>query len=346
MRTRTVAIVVALGAIAALALPGVAGAKPDTYKVPGSTYESLKLRGTNGYEMSLAVFDRRLELSVDKSIGHGGLASMSYALHRRLPAGPDLYFRLGQETDVDLRFVPDRTTEHAYPECTGGPEVTERGHFVGAIRYRGREGFTRLGAHRVAGVVTRTAPRTCHVEKGRESVHSFGITTTSRGSRPSVPKGALELVAGTSDRGLNFLASRYSDPRTQTPLFESFDAWIENKEPGFTMRSLALSAASKEDFVSPRPGKPLSAASVSSAAPFSGSATFAVTGSGHGEWTGDLAVELPGYGLVPLTGSKIRAGLCDPKACSPTLPKSLRPRTGSEKGNFKVSYFNEGGAAR
>ena len=45
---------------------------------------------------------------------------------------------------------------------------------------------------------------------------------------------------------------------------------------------------------------------------------------------------------VPLTGPKFRAGLCETKACTPTLPKSLRPRTAGEKDGFKVSYFNGG----
>jgi hypothetical protein len=48
---------------------------------------------------------------------------------------------------------------------------------------------------------------------------------------------------------------------------------------------------------------------------------------------------------VPLTGPKIAAGLCKTNACTPTLPKSLRPRTGGEKagaaGNFEGNFFSE-----
>jgi hypothetical protein len=338
MRRRPVAIVAALGVLAALALPGGAVAKPGFFNTPGSTSEGIQLRGTHGYRLSLEVYDRRAQLNVDKRVGHEGLISTYYLLHRRLPAGPDIRFRLGKEGAVDLHFVPDRVVENEYPNCTGGPEVTEHGHFVGTIRFRGRQDFTRVVAHRVDGLVTRTPPRRCRREKSTNgNSFSVGIGTGT----PSVPKGALELIAGTADSKLQLTGYRFED-RSPLPPTETFLAWIERARPGFTVTSSAFDGGSQGSFVSPDAGKPLSAAEISPSAPFSGSASFALTSPRHGEWGGDLAVELPGYGRVPLTGPKIRAGLCETKACTPTLPKSLRPRTGSGKGKFKVSYFNGG----
>ena len=149
MRAKTIAAVLALAAV--LCLPASALAKPGFYKVKASTTESIQTRAADGYRLSLVVFHRRLRMSVDKSIGHGGVVLTSYLLHRRLPAGPNIHFRLGKEADVDLRFVPDQVTEHEYPNCTGGSEITERGHFVGRFSFRGREGFSRFDAHRVDG---------------------------------------------------------------------------------------------------------------------------------------------------------------------------------------------------
>jgi hypothetical protein len=349
VRAKTIAAVLALAAVAVLGLPGSALAKPGFYKVKASTTESIQTRAADGYRLSLVVFRRRLRMSVDKSIGHGGIVLTSYLLHRRLPAGPNLHFRLDKEADVDLRFVPDQVTEHEYPNCTGGSEITERGHFVGRFSFRGRDGFSRFDAHRVAGSIVRTAAGTCRKERNPNGIVTVGISGSKTGSA-SVPEGTLELIAGTGDRRINFVGYRFEETNALPGVpqsFGNFVAWIERREPTYTVSSTAFADGAKEEFVSPDAEEPLSAAKVSPGAPFSGSATFQMTSATHGEWSGDLAVELPGYGKVPLTGPKIAAGLCETKACTPTLPKSLRPRTspglgleeGSGGGSFESGFF-------
>lgn len=73
-------------------------------------------------------------------------------------------------------------------------------------------------------------------------------------------------------------------------------------------------------FQVPNLAEPLTEATVSPSAPFSGSATFHLDGPKTASWTGDLAVELPGAGEVPLSGEGISAGLCHgPSHCTKTL---------------------------
>jgi hypothetical protein len=352
MKARAASIVLALGVVVALALPGAALAGGKSYKVPASTYEVVQAHASNGFELAVSVFDRRAEIRVEKQIGRGGSESTSYAMRRRLPKGPDLDFRLGQEIDVDLHFVPEKVTEHRHPNCTGGGETDERGHFVGKLSFRGRDGFSRFEGHRMAGAVTRVTAGTCRAEKNPDGLVTVGVGVGTKSSRPAVQKGALELIAGTSDRRLSFTGYRFEAPDAPeglSPNIDAFDAFVDHREPGYTVSSIAFASLGEgESFVSPDPSKPLSAAEVSPSAPFSGSAKFEMTSPGHGEWSGDLAVELPGYGLVPLTGPKIAAGLCVTKACTPTLPKSIRPRTGGsglEEGRdeegFDGSFYAE-----
>jgi hypothetical protein len=71
-------------------------------------------------------------------------------------------------------------------------------------------------------------------------------------------------------------------------------------------------------------------------APFSGSATIEAPSRATATLSGDLAVELPATGEVPLTGPGIDAGLCRDYTCMGSLPKVLRPRLPGELGIGEV----------
>ncbi|HEX4751855.1 MAG TPA: hypothetical protein VH268_03070, partial [Solirubrobacterales bacterium] len=62
-------------------------------------------------------------------------------------------------------------------------------------------------------------------------------------------------------------------------------------------------------------------ATLAPSSPFSGSATFELTSPTKASWSGDLAVELPGLGKVPLAGPKFYSGLCEGEICTKTLPE-------------------------
>jgi len=329
IRARALAVAITFGALVVLALPAGALAKPGYFKLRGESSEQIVLNATNGFKLHVEVYDRRATLSFGKETEKGGNEFFTYSFRRRLAPGPNLHLNLGKEGVVDLRFVPGHREENRMAGCKGGPSVIETGHLVGTIRIHGRDGFTDVDAHRVYGVVARTPAQTCRRQQPKRGIDVVGVKATK--GKATVPKGALELF-GAAPGGPLFSALRVEERELSGDDFEDFDAAITHRTRAWTTTSVASAeggVGGDGGFLTPDPGEPLSAATIAPAAPFSGSATFAMT-SAHGyEWSGDLTAELPGYGRVPLTGPKVAVGLCETTACTPTLPKWLRPKTSS-----------------
>jgi hypothetical protein len=99
-----VEIVLALGLLAGLALPGGALATPGHYSTQALTTEQFQLRGSNGYSLRVAVVNRSAQLIFDKRVGHSFL-TVAYSVRGKLSPGPDLHFPIGKEGEVNLRFV-------------------------------------------------------------------------------------------------------------------------------------------------------------------------------------------------------------------------------------------------
>jgi hypothetical protein len=344
MKARSVGIVVALGVLVALALPGGAVAKPGHYKTKSLSTEQFQLHGSNDYTLDVAVVNRRAQLIIHKAIGHGGL-SVAYFLRGKLSPGPDLHFPIGDEGEVNLHFVPrGRPEETPLPGCKGGPQVIEEGTLVGTVRFRGRDGFTTVDTHRAHVIVARVPSMTCREVETSTNIVGVGLPA----SGGEVPDGMTRLIAGSRPGNQIFGASLLGEEGVICGgEFPGFSASISRREGGAEMASSAFVAGVPSNFRIPGSLDPPATTTVEPPAPFSGSASFSLTAPRHAEWSGDLAVVLPGYGRVPLTGPSVKAALCEGETCTPTLPKSLRPRSGGSdsEGYLDGSYYTEGEAA-
>jgi hypothetical protein len=323
MRARSVPIVAALGILVALAMPGGAVAKPGHYKTQGLSTEQFQLPASNGYRLNVAVVNRSAQLIFHKAIPSGGL-TVAYFPRRRLPSGADLHFPIGNEGEVNLRFVPrGQPEETTLPNCKGGPQVVEEGALVGTVRFRGRDGFTRIDAHRAHVTVARMPPMTCRKVKTPRNIVTLGIPAAGG----EVPEGLARLIVGSRPGRPFFDALLLEEEKGVIGGQElpDFSASIRRREGDFDVIYSADVSGTPNSFGVPESLGPPATATVEPPAPFSGSATFQLTSPPHAVWSGDLAVELPGYGRVRLTGPSVRAGLCEGKTCTPTLPKSLRP---------------------
>jgi hypothetical protein len=340
---RAISIFAALGVLLALALPGGALAKPGYYKTQGLSTEQFVLRGTGGYRMGVAVLNHQARVTLSKRIPRGTFV-VDYSLRRGLPPGPDLHFRIGDEGEMNLRFVPHgQPEETTLPHCKGGPQVAEKGVLVGTVRFRGKGGFTRVEAHRVPVVLGRSAPMICRHIKPSNNIITIGLPAHGG----EVPEGWVQLIVGSRPGSPQFGAEllEAEEEAIGGPELPTFLASISRREGGSRVSSSAFLAGTSNNFRVPESLEPPATATVEPPAPFSGSATFQLTSPHHAEWTGDLKVELPGYRRVRLTGPKLRSGLCKGTDCTPTLPKFLRPPLHPERDgtrHFKVSYFNGG----
>jgi hypothetical protein len=309
MRRPSVALLIV--ALAALALPGVAAAKPGFQTLPASRTEQVVARGANGYTIYLILRDRLAFLT---AIGPGSKGNPSITYERTIarPHGNDVSFDLGRAGRIDAHFVPgkvERTKQ--FGGCVGGPTVTEKGALVGTFDFHPPGGATSLHRHRLNASVFHDPKLLCH-ESGRG------------GATERFSKETRLLVAGTPSGDTRFTATTYPAATGVQP-YTLLRAERRRHEGGLTIIDSASASVPATAFAAPRLDRLPAAATVEPPAPFSGSAAFDQPSTETATVSGNLAVELPEAGEVSLTGPGTAAGLCLGHDCTKSLPKPLRP---------------------
>jgi len=291
-------------AVAALALPAAAAAKPGYYVEKPSRVVILQREASHGYYAFVFGVNRHnLTLSIS---GEAGAAN--YVVRGRV-SGEKIEGRFGNLGRVAMRFVPEGEPDlgELPRNCEGEPPVEREGHFVGQLRFAGENGFTRVRAARAEGVVLGLPRRVC------------------KGRRPEIeqplPPGRLTSLSALPSRpGLPRFSVYGQEPRVpqQTPRVAEeavHIAFLSEKRSGMSITRQASAFTTAETFTVSPLGQQPDTATVSPPAPFSGTATFEEQADGTARWSGDLKVELPGRGAIPLTGPDYRARLCRSFAC-------------------------------
>jgi hypothetical protein len=312
----------ALTAIAILALPGGALAKPGFRRVAASTGFDFTLNGSAGYKITVVGLGRELSIQATKAVGRRADATVDYRDHGR-PAisGSWVDVRLPGVASFNAHFIARGGTEKKSDKggCTGARTV-EKGYFVGSLVFHGERGFTKADARRVPGTVTRTPTQLC------PRPTSFAEVPRPAGEEASEAEPeerTIELIAGERRRGLTLIGQRVEtiadEPSFSQPiLIVALSHRSRNLDTTHIVVDFEAPAAS---FSVSAPGISPPEATLTPPSPFSGSATFGLTSPKRASWSGDLAVELPGLGTVRLTGPKFYSGLCEGETCTKTLPK-------------------------
>lgn len=331
------AAIAAMTALAAFLLPGVAGAKARTYKVPASTLQLLTLRASNGYKLTLTEEDHGgAFLAANDYASRPVLKFVSYALRKHPRTEPGtLALKFGHEGSFTGKFVAKSVQHEAVSvPCKGKPSVVEEGFFVGEFDFHGGGRFTAAHRTRAAGSVIRSAPQVCRGPQKQQGVEEDGIFGEGEEEARE-----LRLIAGRPDGDPRFQAIRYEEATAGESISPStsFVGGVSRVSHGIEISSDVVQLSAKPaTFQVPNLAEPFAEVTVAPPAPFSGSANFKLAEPPASRWSGDLAVELPIFGKVALTGPAMAAGVCENLAhCTKTLPPAMRPdASGGYAGGF------------
>jgi hypothetical protein len=292
--------------IAALALPAAAAAKPGYYVIQPQRFVKLDLRGADGYGIHVISFDaKRVVLFTTK----GGM-SATYTVRGRV-TDDSIEAKFGDLGRVSVHLRPSRPPAEGGSflsvRCKGRPATDQEGRFVGTIRFRGEGGYTSVRASSAHGSVFRSYRQVCKRRKGeRPPRHFKQAPVTSLGAASTNPR-------------LPWFSAFKEEAGAGAPAFDEeaqYSATQSERREGMRIDHSASATTPPETFAVSPPGASPFTGTVAPPAPFSGTATYERLPEGKSTWSGDLEVELPGLGRLPLTGPTYRAKLCRSFACA------------------------------
>lgn len=296
-RGSTTALVTLALCFAVLLPTTAAGAKPG-YRVTAPSFELFFFApATNDY----SVFVRghrpdRVEVLVDTPS-----ASATYEVPGRV-TDSRIEADLGDLGRISVGFRP-RVIEGGEPidngRCKGRKSTNEKGVFVGTVEFHGELDFADASAVRGSGNRFQNFRIVC--KRG-------GRARASAGPFPGEARGRVVAVSRAPELATNFSALTRIPDIKPGPTWE-FSAWRRESggriEIGREVRKPSYSGVTES-----APEVLPVTATVAPPAPFSGSADLIQAPGLPAAWSGSLAVEFPGTGVVPLTGPDFAAALC------------------------------------
>lgn len=258
------------------------------------TKARFELRASHGYFVSVIGEGRWVRLSVEDDDSLAIYRVKGLVSTRRLRA------TFGDLGRISARFKPSGRVERQNPSkgCVGKPELSQQGLFVGRIRFRGEKGYVRVNARRVRGRVTQARSWRCERR----------IPDQEDSILEEAPFGFPLLSAFTPHRRLVFGA--VGSNRAEKDQSSFFVGGALERHGSMRVARVTFEEGDASDF---RFKGDFSEATFEPPKPFRGTATFVRHEDGTTTWAGDLTVELPGAGTVPLVGPEFDVDLSRPK---------------------------------
>jgi hypothetical protein len=299
----------ALGALIALAvLPAGAAAKPGFFVVRPEHRADISFPGSHGYKIDVQVSDVKGAPGPSSFVvaKHGAFEANYTSGGGSLGADGALDLQLPGAAHLQLSFYPTTVSHEPVGEnCTGKPTIVEHGQFHGTIQLRGRQGFTEAHRSAAPGTIVRGFKQVC------DNRHPHVISAIA-GQSDATPPDTL-LITGSRSKALStlFTVSTFGVGGKVKP---SFDANAITASHGVSFSSSLHLEASPATFNVPDL-KTLAEATVAPPAPFTGIAEFTSAAPHQSTFSGDLAVELPGFGRLQLANGTDFAELCKQGRC-------------------------------
>jgi hypothetical protein len=330
-------LVYTLIASATPAPAAAARAKPQVRRISPSVVEQFYLRGTRGFHLGVRLVDRR-QLTLTAGSFHGlfSLRGVTYKLRARQPRGSDaIDARIGSLGRVEARFAPESVKRKAAPsQCEGGATVTEEGHFIGRIVFRGEGDYTQVRTSSAPGtMVTQPAlvcrrsgsphPSSKHPTK-RGRIEDAATIARSHKEAAEEEFGLVELRAHARHGKVKFKATRLSGraPGKKEEGLINFTAEAHRRRGRIDEQSFAgaVLVTKLATFGVSDPEDPTAKMDLAPPWPFEGTATFRRSSPHSTSWSGDLRTELPGFGEVRFAAPGIRVSVCQLDGCPKKRP--------------------------
>lgn len=297
----------------ALALPAAAPAAFPPPVDPGDS-DGAPARFdvyADGYRVQVVGERRRVKLAVT---GGGGTAIYTVPGRSSRRGITAQFGRLGR---IAVEFHGEEEKRISPPgRCRGRDAVLTEGTFTGTIRFRGEGGYVRVKRSSAPGTTIAEPPWRCP-----------GDARRTGGDQPDPAAedalGVPVLGAFDTESGAVLGVFGQEDEEDVVPVF--FVAGTRERSGRVEIARLAYAIGTSHAFAV-QPG--LGAATVSPPHPFTGTASFLRNADGSTAWSGNLAVPLPGAGIVPLTGAGFRADLRVPRTSDELLDLLGRPDVG------------------
>jgi hypothetical protein len=331
VNARTLIALGAAIALVALLLPGTAAARtePASRQRPARIEEELSVQGSNGFLIG-ATLENRRAFSLSASSFGDVIEGATYKLRVRPRHGSDdIVARLGKLGRIDARFVPLKVRRKRPEEgCKGGKTVIEEGEFVGLVAFHGERNFTQVHAHRAVGTIVRTPALTCkppkplltpkQIKKLEREEEELNEEREEEGKEVEEESFNVGLHASARNHRAILFATKavIKAPGQKGFALTNIVAGAERHRGRIEESGYAFALFGKgSDFLVPNRRHPAAEGTLKPPAPFEGSATFRRLSAKQSSWTGDLRIDLPGFGLVRFTGAGTKASMCEGLTC-------------------------------